>query len=69
MKRTQVLKRLKKAAKAAGVSYDESEGTRHTHIVVGGIKSTLKRHSEIDDITVGLFFDQFAGKLGKGWWR
>lgn len=69
MKRTAVLRRLRRAAREAGVSYDVVELTNHTGVVVGGVRSTLGRHSEIDDVTARKFFDQFAAVLGKGWWR
>ena len=69
MKRTAVLRRLRRAAREAGVSCDVVELTNHTGVVVGGVRSTLGRHSEIDDVTARKFFDQFAAVLGKGWWR
>ncbi|NUJ88242.1 ribonuclease PH [Plantibacter sp. MCCC 1A11337] len=69
MKRTAVLKKLRDAAKACGLSYDESELKNHTGITIDGKRSTLGRHSEIDDVTARKFFDQFADQLGKGWWR
>jgi hypothetical protein len=64
-----VLKKLKKAANHAGVNYSETELTNHTGITVGGTRSTIGRHAEIDDITVGKFYDQYANELGKGCWR
>lgn len=69
MKRTAVLRRLRRAARDAGVSYEEVELTNHTGVVVGGLRSTLARHTEIDDVTARKFFDQYAAVLGKGWWR
>ena len=64
-----MIKKLRTAAKKAGVDFEEVELTKHTGFIVGGKRSTLARHSEIDDVTVGKFFDQFAEVLGKGWWR
>jgi hypothetical protein len=69
VKRGQVLKKLKTAARRAGLEYGEEELTNHTGVWVGDHRSTLSRHSEIDEVTVGKFFDQFAAQLGKGWWR
>lgn len=51
MKRTAVLRRVRRAARDAGVPYEVVELTNHTGIVVGGVRSTLGRHSEIDDVT------------------
>jgi len=69
MKRRDVLKKLRAAAKDAGQTYDEYELANHTGIRIGGTASTLGRHREIDDLTARKFFDQFANELGKGWWR
>jgi hypothetical protein len=69
MKRSEVLKRLKTAAKNANLQYSEYELTNHTGVKIGTIKSTLGRHNEIDDVTAHKFFDQFQNALGKGWWR
>ncbi len=69
MKRRDVLKKLKTAAKSAGLDYQEYELTNHTGIKIGLTASTLARHGEIDDVTARKFFDQYASELGKGWWR
>lgn len=69
MKRTAVLRRIQRAARSAGRPYRTVELTNHTGVVVGEVRSTLGRHSEIDDVTARRFFDQFADVLGKGWWR
>lgn len=69
MKRQAVLKKLKTEAKRQGVTFETEELTNHTGVYVGGKRSTLKRHNEIDETTVKKFFDQFAEILGKGWWR
>lgn len=69
MKRTAVLKKIKAEAKRQGHDFETVELTNHTGIIVGGLRSTLGRHNEIDDVTARKFFDQFADVLGKGWWR
>ncbi|MDO4901041.1 MULTISPECIES: ribonuclease PH [Actinomyces] len=70
MKRSAVLKRVKRAARDRGLEYEVRELTRHTAVRVGSVTRTLGRHVEIDDVTAGKFFDQFAEVLGgKGWWR
>lgn len=69
MKRRAVLKKIQAEAKRQGLGYSETELTNHTGITVGSTRSTLGRHSEIDDVTARKFFDQFAEEFGKGWWR
>lgn len=70
MKRTAAIRRLAKAAKAQGLEFEQFELSRHTAVRVGRTTRTIGRHSEIDEVTAGKFFDQFAEELGgKGWWR
>ena len=69
MKRTAVIKKIKREAKARGLEFNVSALTNHDAVQVGETTKTLKRHSEIDDVTAKKFFDQFAGEFGKGWWR
>lgn len=69
MKRTEVIKKLRRQAKKAGLEYSEVELKNHTGIKIGNTKSTLGRHNEISDGTAKAFFDQFANEFGKGWWR
>lgn len=65
-----MLKKIAKEAKAHGLTFETTELKKHTAVHVGGLSKTLGRHSEIDDVTAGKFFDQFADVLGgKGWWR
>jgi len=69
MKRTAVIKKIKAEAKRQGKDFEIVELSNHSGIIVGGFRSTLGRHREIDDVTARKFFDQFADVLGKGWWR
>ncbi|MEV8212175.1 ribonuclease PH [Leifsonia sp. NPDC077715] len=69
MKKAAVLKRLKTAARQAGLEYREVELTNHTGVIVGATRSTIGRHSEMPDQAAKKFWDQFASELGKGWWR
>ena len=69
MKRTAVIKKLKKAAKENGLAFSMRELTNHTEVRIGKTSRTLARHSEIDDIAAKKYFAQFQNELGKGWWR
>ncbi len=69
MKRRTVIKKIENAAKARGLPFEVTELTNHTGITVGGKRSTLGRHSEVDEVTAGKFFKQFSEVLGEGWWR
>lgn len=63
------MKRLRTQSLAHGLEYVETELTNHTGVRIGRTRSTLSRQSEIDDVTVRKFFEQFAPEFGKGWWR
>jgi hypothetical protein len=70
MKRTAVMRLLRREAHARGLVYSQRELARHTAVTVGPVTRTLGRHREVDDVTAGKFFDQFSDVLGgKGWWR
>ena len=69
MKRNAVVQKLKKAAKAKGLPFEELTLSKHDAVKVGNTTKTLGRHSEIPDNIAKQFFDEFASELGKGWWR
>lgn len=63
MKRSAVLARLRRAAKAKGLEFTIIELSRHSAVRIGSTTRTLGRHSEVDDLTASKFFDQFANEL------
>lgn len=69
MKRTDVLKTIRKAAKEAGVDYTEFERSRHTGLQVGEVRTTIGRHNEIHEGDAEALYKQLEPALGKGWWR
>lgn len=69
MKRTTVIKKIRKAAKDAGLSYAETELRNHTGIRVGGVPTVVGRHSEIPNFIAETIYKQLEPVLGEGWWR
>jgi hypothetical protein len=69
VKRTALIKKIKKAAKAADLGYESEEGARHTKVTIGKITTTVPRHSEIGEYTAEAICKQLEDELGKGWWR
>jgi hypothetical protein len=69
VKRRELLQRIQRAARAAGVDMELYELARHTGIRVGGISTTVPRHGEIPDRLAEVIFKQVEPVLGKGWWR
>lgn len=69
MKTREAIKKIQKAAKAAGLEFELTELTNHTGIRVGNKKTTIGRHSEIPNLMAQKIFKQLEGELGEGWWR
>ncbi len=74
MKRRYLEKRIREAAKKAGVEMRIEEGGSHSKLWLDDQWTTLPRHNEIDEhLAIGIF-KQVQGKLGEGklgekWWR
>ncbi len=51
MKHGELVKRINRIAKAQGVKAIYTEGTRHTHVRVGECRTTLPRHSDVNELT------------------
>jgi hypothetical protein len=70
MKRGDVIRTIKKAAKAANVEFEQTELTKHTGITVGNVKTTVSRSSkDMPDVFAETIYKQLEPALGKGWWR
>jgi hypothetical protein len=66
MRRAVVLKRIAKAAKAAGVEYSILELTNHTGLIVGAVRATIGRHGEISESTAEALCSEATTGTGKG---
>lgn len=51
MKRTDLIKRLRKIAKASGSELVLTEGGSHTKAAIGNRMTVIPRHNEINEIT------------------
>ena len=69
MKRGDVLRKIRKAAKAQGVPLELFERTNHTGIQCGSIRTTIGRHSEISDLMAETIYKQLEPELGRMWWK
>jgi hypothetical protein len=69
VKRAEVLRKIRAAARAAGVEMTEQELTNHTGITVGGICTTVSRSTGDFGRMAETIFKQLEPALGKGWWR
>lgn len=69
MKRSELEKRIRRAAKQVGVEYEIYELTRHRGVRVGQTATTIPRHAEIPDRLAETIFKQLQPALGERWWR
>lgn len=68
MKRSEVIRKIQRGAKAAGVDVEMYELRRHSGIRCGDVATTIPRHSEIADPLALAIFKQLAPALGERWW-
>lgn len=69
MKTSEVLKKIRKAAKAANLEFEVFERKNHTGIRVGTKKTTIGRHTETSNLMAETIYKQLEEVLGKDWWR
>ncbi|MDR0436485.1 MAG: hypothetical protein LBH11_07010 [Propionibacteriaceae bacterium] len=69
--RRDILKRIEKAAKKAGVTFGfVREGGDHTIYTVGGKEFPIVRKAgEVGDRYAEMLYREAEEVLGKGWWR
>jgi hypothetical protein len=69
VKRTQLLKRVTREARAKGLSVEVIQGRRHEKWVIGSIGVTVPRHRDINEMTAESIQKQLEDVLGRGWWQ
>lgn len=69
MRTAEVIKKIRKAARAADLEFEVFERTNHTGIRVGAKKTTIGRHSETPNLMAEAIYKQLEEVLGEGWWR
>ena len=70
MRRRELLKRLRDAAKAQELDFVEvREGANHTIFALGGFQFAIPRHNEINEYTAQAIMKDLSDQLGEDWWR
>jgi hypothetical protein len=69
VKRADLIRRVREAAKAAGLGFEVIGGGSHDKLVVGGSRYPLPRHTEINEMTAQGILKHFEPELGEDWWR
>lgn len=62
MKRGELIKRIGKIAKASGQKAIYTEGGSHTHVQIGDLRTTIPRHSEVNELTARGILKYLEGK-------
>jgi hypothetical protein len=69
-KRTEIIKRIGRAAKAAGMKFEiKREGANHTIYSLDGLTIAVGRHNEFGQRYAEMIYKQCEPKLGTGWWK
>ncbi|APC43670.1 HicA-like toxin [Mycobacterium phage LilPharaoh] len=69
-KRTEVIAKIRKAARAKGLDFIfVREGANHEIWSLDGINIPISRHSYIHEHLALKIYKQCQPKLGTGWWR
>lgn len=68
-KRRDILKKVRKAAKDAGVEVIVEEGGRHTVLILDGLRVPVGRHNEIPNLMAETIYKEAEPKLGEDWWK
>lgn len=68
-KRRDIIKKLRKAARDANVDIRETDGGRHTLLILDGLRIPIGRHNEIPDRDAQNIYKEAEPKLGKDWWK
>lgn len=71
MKRRDLIQKIAKGAKDAGVSWSRLPGGtgRHEAWECDGMRIPVPRHREINEYTAQGIMRDLEAKLGKDWWR
>ncbi len=69
MKRGEIIRKIRKAAKAAGVECTLAELTGHTAVIVDGHRTVVSRNTADFGRMSEEIFKQLEPALGEGWWR
>jgi hypothetical protein len=70
VRRRELLKRIREAAKASRLELKEiREGSNHTIFTLGGFQFAVPRHNEINEYTAQAIMRDLSDQLGEDWWR
>ncbi len=62
MRRTELIKRIGRIAKAKGVVAEYTEGAKHTKVRLGDKQTVIPRHAEINEFTARGILEHLEGE-------
>lgn len=69
-KRSEIIKKIEKAAQAAGMSFAlKRRGGNHDIYTIDGLHIPIGRHRDFDKRYAEMIYVECEPKLGKGWWK
>jgi hypothetical protein len=69
VKRSELERKIRRAARVAGIETRVRSGGRHDLWVCGSVRVTIARHREINEFTAEGIQKDLEDEFGKGWWR
>lgn len=71
MKHRDLIKKIRAAAKAAGIPFELARQAKGSHEMwrCGSTPVVIPKHNEVNEITAENICKTLEGELGKGWWR
>ncbi len=70
MKRTELTRRIRLAARAADLTWElVRQESAHEVWRLAGRRITIPRHREINEVTATAIMRDLQTELGDGWWR
>ncbi|WEW73739.1 HicA-like toxin [Mycobacterium phage Nanz197] len=69
-KRSEIVSKITKAAKAKGLKFKSvRKGARHEIFDLDGVMVPIGNHTVLDGYLMLKIYKECEPKLGKGWWR
>jgi predicted RNA binding protein YcfA (HicA-like mRNA interferase family) len=70
MKYRDLVSKIRKAAKAKGIRFEQvRQRGSHERWVCGNTAVTIPHHSEVNELTAAGICKTLEAELGEGWWR
>lgn len=70
MRRDELVRKIRKAAKHAEIDFDlVREGGNHSIFRCGSTPVVVPRHTDINELTARRIMKDLEDELGSGWWQ